>query len=129
MTSSNVLLVAHTRRVAELLQSHFADDEHQVTLVTSFSAGRESLDAHPDVLVSEIRLGAFNGLHLALRAQSQGIPAIVFGDTDPVLQREADKIGATYLTPECDDRGFRDALRAARVTSSRERGPRATNAA
>jgi len=44
-----------------------------------------------------VRLGEYNGLHLALRGQSHGVPAIVIGEPDPVLERDAQKLGAVYV--------------------------------
>ena len=54
----------------------------------------------PDLLVTDIRLGAYNGLQLAIYAQSRypGIPVIVLtGYEDPTLREEAVKSGATFL--------------------------------
>ena len=53
-----------------------------------------------DVLLTDVRLGAFNGLQLAVIARDSH-PAtriIVFsGFDDPVLRQEAMQLGATYL--------------------------------
>ena len=130
MTASNVLLVAQSAHLVELLRTRLAHGDHQVTVVRSFAAARDGLATLPDLLVSEVRLGAFNGLHLALRAHARGIPAIVVGNPDVVLQREAEKIGATYLTADCDARAFSEAVRASRgVPRSHQRGSRAPHAA
>jgi DNA-binding response OmpR family regulator len=60
----------------------------------------------PLILMTEVRLGAYNGLQLALRARAATpkIPVLVMsGWPDPVLQRDAESIGATFavkpLTP------------------------------
>jgi DNA-binding NtrC family response regulator len=53
----------------------------------------------PLVLVTEIRLGAYNGLQLALRARSSmpRVSVIVTtGYSDSVLQRDAEQAGATF---------------------------------
>ncbi len=52
------------------------------------------------LLISALRLGEFNGLHLVVRANAigSGIQAIVTEVVrDPVLQAEAERLGATYL--------------------------------
>jgi DNA-binding NtrC family response regulator len=57
-----------------------------------------------DFLVSNIRLDAYNGLHLVyLRALGRRSPrAIVYSDAgDLVLAREAQRAGAFYETYEC----------------------------
>jgi DNA-binding response OmpR family regulator len=53
----------------------------------------------PLILVTEIRLGAYNGLQLALRVRSS-IPRVsvivTTGYSDDVLQRDAEQAGATF---------------------------------
>ena len=67
----------------------------------SFEEARKKLLAEPfDILVTDVRLGPFNGLQLAIIARDRdpGIGIIVFsGYDDPVLQAEAAQIGARYL--------------------------------
>jgi FixJ family two-component response regulator len=54
----------------------------------------------PDLLITELRLGAFNGLHLVVLARSSQ-PAmatiVLTGVPDPVLETEAKRLGAVYL--------------------------------
>ena len=67
----------------------------------SFEEARKKLLAEKfDVLVTDVRLGPFNGIQLAIiaRARDPEIGIIVFsGFDDPVLQAEAAHIGARYL--------------------------------
>ena len=54
----------------------------------------------PDLLITELRLGAFNGLHLVVLARSSqsAIATIVLtGVPDPVLETEAKRLGTAYL--------------------------------
>ena len=58
------------------------------------------LAATPTLLVTEVRLGAYNGLQLAIRgrAERQDIALIVASAFhDAVLQREAEQFGATFV--------------------------------
>jgi FixJ family two-component response regulator len=71
-------------------------------VVSSFATAKQYLDEQPAVLISEVRLGEYNGLHLALRAQGRGVPAVLIGEPDSVLQREATQLGATYLAGVLD---------------------------
>jgi len=48
-------------------------------------------------VISQVRLGAYNGLHVALRARDVGIPAVVIGTPDAVLERDAQELGATFV--------------------------------
>ena len=53
----------------------------------------------PLILMTEVRLGAYNGLQLALRARAATpkIPVLVMSAwPEPVLQRDAESIGATF---------------------------------
>ena len=95
-----VLLVAPTPTVATTFYTWLTDAGYDLTVVGSFAAAKRHLELVPSVLIAEVRLGEYNGLHLALRAQAQDIPAIVLGEPDPVLQREAQQLGAVYLTPD-----------------------------
>jgi len=102
MKPSSVLLVAPTPQLATTLMGWLTEAGCEVVLVTSFSAGKSRLEDNPSLLISEIRLGDYNGLHLALRARSGGIPSIVVGAADPVLQREAERLAVAYLTYQLD---------------------------
>jgi CheY-like chemotaxis protein len=100
MTPLRVLVVAPTPQLAATLLEWLTEAGHEVILVTSFLAGKARLEHGPSVLISEVRLGDFNGLHLALRARTGEIPSIVVGSPDPVLEREAERLGVAYLTHE-----------------------------
>ena len=72
-----------------------------------------------DVMITDVRLGAYNGLHLVLtsRVESPWMTAIVISSfPDPPLEREAARYGATaYLVRPLDPRqllaSVEDALR------------------
>jgi len=54
----------------------------------------------PDVLVTDIRLGKYNGLQLAVQAGTlDPAPSVIVtsGYEDPVLAAEAARLGATFL--------------------------------
>ncbi len=120
--SPHVLLVAPTGRVATTVSASLLDAGMRVTLVTSFKAARKALESSPDLLISEVRLGEYNGLHLALRAQVRGIRAIVIGVRDRVTQQDAATLGATYLEDDGDSTRLRDAVLAAGLSSGRRFG-------
>ena len=74
---------------------------HFVTRAFGFEEAKRWLRfAPPDLLMTDVRLGAYNGLHLVIRARAEhpGMLAIVVdADHDPVLEREANDAGATYV--------------------------------
>jgi DNA-binding NtrC family response regulator len=98
----SVLLVAPTPGVAATLFTWLTDAGCELTVVGSFTVAKQQLERGPALLISEVRLGEYNGLHLALRAKAHDIPAILVGDPDPVLQRDANQLGAVYLTRDVD---------------------------
>jgi DNA-binding response OmpR family regulator len=72
----------------------------QVTATKTFEEARQSLRVPPRLLITEIRLGEFNGLHLVLRGLSarQDMAAIVTSTVDDlVLRAEAEALGATFV--------------------------------
>jgi len=118
----HVLVVAPTPAVAETVTSRLVDLRVNVTLVTSFQAARQGLrESTPDLLISEVRLGEFNGLHLALRARSQGVRAIMVGENDQVTRREAASLGADYLSGDSDPALFSAAVQTAAAVAPKRR--------
>lgn len=92
-----ILVVAPTPSVAGSVFAWLTDAGCAVTVVDTFAAAKRHLESDPCLLISEVRLGDYNGLHLALRGQARGIPSILLGQPDPVLERDAQQIGAIYL--------------------------------
>ena len=91
-----------------------------VMLADTFEIAKQLLITHPPlVMVTEVRLGAYNGLQLAIRAAGMQPPVsvIVTSETaDAVLQRDAERIGATFVvkpltTADLIAAVFRTALR------------------
>ncbi len=96
----HVLIVSQNPRLANTLLSSLGSAGYELALVATFAAAKVHLRALPDLVIADVKLGAYNGLHLAVRAQSAGIPIIVIGPQDPVLQRDATSLGALYLDSE-----------------------------
>src|SRR5258705_8167155 len=95
-----ILIVAPTHDVAERILPSVAG--HDVVVRTDFASARAELDRQPpDLLISQVRLGAFHGPHLALRAPGPRLPTqtILFVPPDVVLQSEAKQQHARHPTP------------------------------
>jgi DNA-binding response OmpR family regulator len=77
-----------------------------VTSACGFKAAVEALNSQvPEFLVSDVRLGAFNALHLAIRHRRDhpGMQTIVLDCAhDPDIEREARRQGALYLVEPID---------------------------
>jgi DNA-binding response OmpR family regulator len=96
--TSRILVVAHSPSLAGTLASWLGDSPNEVVLANNYPAAKRQLTAHPDILITEVKLGEYNGLHLALRSHLAGIPTIVLGPDDAVFEHEAELLGATYLS-------------------------------
>ncbi len=83
-------------RVTALRRSGFS-----VRACPSFPDARRTLEegSPPEVLVTDVRLGPYNGLHLVAvsRVEFPRTVAIVIGGQDHVLEVEAAGLGARYL--------------------------------
>lgn len=92
-----ILVVAQTSRLSNLLVAWLHAAPYELVVVSQFGAARVHVDLEPDLLITEVRLREHNGLHLALRARSKAVPAVVIGDPDPVLERDAADLDANYV--------------------------------
>ena len=83
---------------------------NMVTSVAEFEAAEERLVyAPPDLLITAVKLGAHNGIHLVLRAQADHphTQAIVLhSEYDPVLEEEATSAGAAFVKLPVDEARF-----------------------
>ncbi len=97
-----ILLVGRSGGVASTLASDLASAGYQTLVASEFGEAKALLAKRPSVLITEIKLGAYNGLHLAIRARALGTPALVIGEPDPVLEADAKRQRALYVTPPID---------------------------
>jgi DNA-binding response OmpR family regulator len=127
-----VLLVAPSVRVARELTAALKAAGCGPVVVSDFMAAKASLLTQPDVLITEVRLGAYNGLHLAIRAAGQRMLAMVIGETDPILEAEVERHNATFLRTPVDPQHvltvMRNRLQAARDKRRSPRKPAALDA-
>jgi len=98
--SRSALVVAATPGLAMKLCAWLKLTGWHVVAVPSYQAAKARLEGGTALLVSEVELADYNGLQLALRAQSCNVPALVIGHHDDVLERDAEQLGSTYLRKE-----------------------------
>jgi two-component system response regulator PilR (NtrC family) len=96
-----ILIVDDDPSLLEALERSFIEAGQDVVAHDSFEEARRVLQTTRfDALITDVRLGAFNGLQLAVigRDTYPDIRLIVFsGFDDPVLRTEAEHVGATYM--------------------------------
>ena len=80
---------------------------YETFVASSLEEGRRELRDHaPDLLILDVRLGAFNGLQLISTDQVR-IPAIVVtGFDDPVLRADASAFDASYVVKPVSPAGL-----------------------
>jgi DNA-binding NtrC family response regulator len=103
------------------------DQGFEVTVAESFAKGKDRLNMRPPVLLlTEIRLGEYNGLHLVLRGKAQrpNMAALVMSShADPVLRAEAEAMGATFLVKPVETRELLAAVTRTLFQRDRAEGP------
>lgn len=79
---------------------------YRVTSAATFEQATEIMASDPpDVLVTELRLGSFNGLHLIIRSRAHKADTVAVVHTahpDPVLEAEALRLNADYFKRPVD---------------------------
>jgi histidine kinase len=95
---ARVLIVDDDEVYLDGMKELLEEAGYEVFLATSYEDGRLKLrDRAPDLLIIDVRIGAFNGLQLISTGQVR-IPAIVVtGFDDTVLRADADGFGASYV--------------------------------
>ena len=95
-----ILLVDTDPAALAMLRAPLERAGYLCVTATSFTDARTLLiDFSPDVLIAAIRLGAFNGLQLALQRSLNDQPSIVTDVIDdPALRREAALLKTPYVS-------------------------------
>jgi CheY-like chemotaxis protein len=124
----HVVIVAQNPALATALLSWLGSAGYELAIVTTFAAAKALLETEPALVIAEVKLAEYNGLHLALKARAAGIPAIVIGPRDVVLRKDAEALGASYVTSVLRRRQMLD-LVADRLGSAVTATPAATTGA
>ncbi len=110
-----ILVVSQSLQQRDLLRHWLASAGYQVDLAADFDSARRWLEnRNPDLLVTDVKLGAYNGLHLAIwsRGRDLATRTLLIGDADRVLEREAERERAVYLTSPLIEPAFINAVNA-----------------
>lgn len=99
--TASILIVDDDPSTLEGLVELLQRSGYRARGAASFEEGREALDhTTVDLLITDVRLGAANGLQLVLRAQMRHPPTpviVMTGFADSVLEAEARRMGAVFL--------------------------------
>jgi len=105
-----VILVNADRRALRHTEALLSDAGHLVAPMWSFVEAKKVLDSViPDLLVADIRLEAYNGLHLAIRSRHEhpDVPVIVtHAHGDPVIEAQAEQYGAQFVAAPLENPAY-----------------------
>jgi DNA-binding NtrC family response regulator len=97
----HILVLEDDPAVRTMYASALEGDGHRVVVYDSFEEARKALrQAVPDALLTDVRVGAYNGLQLAFLFRSlseQGTIVVVSGHDDPVIADEARRLPAAFF--------------------------------
>ena len=96
-----IIVVDDDRQVLRYLTELLQESGYDTVSCERFLDAKGLLAAsRPDLLLTDLRLGAYNGLQLAIFARERhaGLPVVVLtGYEDPTLRDEAVRAGASFL--------------------------------
>jgi DNA-binding NtrC family response regulator len=96
-----ILVVDDDRQVLKYLTEMLQESGYDTIACERYQDAKALLSAtRPDLLLTDIRLGAYNGLQLGIYARDHhpGLPVVVLtGYEDPTLREEAERSGAQFL--------------------------------
>jgi DNA-binding NtrC family response regulator len=107
--------------------SGLANGGFHITVAESFLEAKTLIDKQPPaVLITDIRLREYNGLHLVLRgkaARPDMAAIVVTTFADPVLQAEAERMNATFILKPTTRQEFLAAVYRTLFRSAEDSGP------
>jgi len=117
--AARILVADLDRKVLEWVHSVLTSAGYTTILTTSFDEARVAMTSRsPDVLLVDVRLGAFNGLQLVSEAPA-GMPCIVMTGFSDDAEVEALHLGSHYVVKPMDPEGLIATIRQAVANAER----------
>jgi ActR/RegA family two-component response regulator len=118
MAATTILILEDDCEVAGVFARALRADGCDVTVCVGFEDARESLARSvPDAVLTDVRVGPYNGLqlaHLFRQKSPDGRVVVVTGFDDAMIRREVGWLNGEYLVKPVTVRDVRAALRLAR---------------
>ena len=116
MAAEKILILEDDPEVARVLQAALSEDGNSVTVCGTYEQAREHLrHEQPDAVVTDVRVGEYNGLQLALlfrRASPDGRVVVVTGYDDAVIRRDVGDLHGEFLLKPVNIAELRNAVHA-----------------
>lgn len=122
-----VLLVCPNRQQLTAREKAVAPLADRVYIASTFPQAKSILiEVKPDVLVTDLRLNEFNGMHLALwsRVRLPHLRSVIVGHSDPNMAGDACAFGFDYLQDESAEAIVEHTLQALDKELPQRRWPR-----
>jgi len=103
--AATILIVEDDDDALTIMESILELAGYRVITARSFEAAQPALLAGPDLLITDIRLGAYNGLQLIMRGRAANprLRAIVVtAYVDATLRRDAEALDAVHMEKPLD---------------------------
>jgi DNA-binding response OmpR family regulator len=101
MTAGKVLILEDDPSSAAFYAWLLRRESFEVVVCTTFEAARQQLKVDPpDALLTDVRVGEYNGLHLAVLFRDyspDGRLVVVTGFDDVVIRRQVDELNGSFL--------------------------------
>jgi ActR/RegA family two-component response regulator len=101
MTTGRILILEDDPDVASVYEKALREDGNSVTVCSRFEDAREQLRREPpDAVLTDVRVGQYNGLQLAIlfrRQSPDGRIVVVTGYDDTVIRKEVKELHAEFL--------------------------------
>jgi DNA-binding NtrC family response regulator len=101
MNGAKILILDDDPSIADLFGRALREDGHQVIACTRFEDARQHLKYHrPDGVLTDVRIGEYNGLQLALlfrQYSPDGRLVVVTGYDDMVIRKDVDQLNGEFL--------------------------------
>jgi DNA-binding response OmpR family regulator len=102
-----VLVVDDDSVTREGLADLIAHSGYEAESAASFQEALRMIRTHPpDVVLTDIRLGEYNGLQLVIDSPDTVRAIVITGFADSMLEAEARRYGAAYLVKPIDPDGL-----------------------
>jgi DNA-binding NtrC family response regulator len=121
MAEVDVLVVETERRRRGKTAFWLRAEGYRVDVADSFEQAREKIDiSTPACLITSVKLGIYNGLHLIARTRCShsSVAFVLMHDvSDPVLESEAHSHDSEFLVVPCHQDELLDAVRQSFLTA------------